>query len=173
MSERRIQQNHTSAPPPSISSLFEQAGWLPGRAVAVSTRVPSGHPARALLCSFAGLRVGVSGPGLECAASDIAFRDRDSEFDVESRWSPCLGSQLICVGGQHNEHGELFIDSLGRVFGASLVHDAFWLEGENVWAGIENVLLGRRSRPLLHPDQDAVMLYGQRFVRGDPGIFLP
>jgi len=173
MSERRIRQNQIRAPRPSICSLFEQAGWVRGRTVKVSARVSSGHPARAILSSFAGLRVGVAGPGLECAASDIAFRDRDSEHEFESQWSPYLRSQLICVGGQHNEHGELFIDSLGRVFGASLIHDAFWLDGENVWAGIENVLLGRRSRPLLHPDQDAVMLYGQRFARGDPGIFLP
>lgn len=163
----------TSAPPSSVCSLFKRAGWSPNRRVPVSARVPSNHPAHAILCSFAGLRVGASGPGLECAASDIAFCDEDSENAVESRWGPYLGSRLICVGNQHNEHGELFIDSLGRVFGASLIHEAFWFEGEDVWAGVENVLLGRRSRPLIHPSQDAVTLYGERYVRGDPRIFLP
>ncbi|HEY0683476.1 MAG TPA: SUKH-3 domain-containing protein [Steroidobacter sp.] len=164
-------QDKTASPPLSIRSLFERAGWSPARQVQVSARVPIGHPARAILCSFTGLRVGESGPGVDCAASDIAFRDEDSEFETE--WSPHLGSQLICVGGLHNEHGELFIDSRGRVFGASLIHDAFWFEGADVWTGIEGALLGRRSRPVLHPTQDAVTLYGERYARGDPRIYLP
>lgn len=166
-------QDSVGVPPFSLRALFEQAGWFPGRQVRISARAPKGHPARDILSSFAGLSVGTSGAGLECAKSDIAFRDQDSEIDVEAQWSSHLGSQLICVGGQHHEHGELFIDSRGRVFGASLIHEAFWLDGETVWDGIENVLRGRRSRPVLHPSQDMVTLYGENYTRGDPRIFLP
>lgn len=160
-------------PPSSVRSLFEQAGWFPGRRVRISARVPSDHSARAVLSSFAGLRVGKSGPGLECSASDILFGDRDSEIDVEARWGSCLGVQLICVGAHHNEHGETFIDSRGRVFGASLMHDAFWFAGDSVWSGIESVLRGRRSRPVLHPSQDRVTMYGENYERGDPRLILP
>lgn len=166
-------QDRPASPPLSVRSLFERAGWSPARRVPISMRIPNGHPARAILCSFFGLKVGVSGPGLECAASDIAFRDEDSEDGTEARWHPHLGSQLICVGCFHNEHGELFIDARGRVFGASLIHDAFSFEGENVWTGIEGVLLGRRSRPLLHPSQDSVKLYGQRYTRDNPQVYWP
>jgi hypothetical protein len=160
-----------AVPPPSLLTLFEQAGWLPGRQVPVSSRVPGNHPAHAILSSFAGLRVGAAGEGLECASSDIAFCDEDSETSAETRWGQYLGSQLICVGYQHNEHGVVFIDSLGRVFGESLIHEAFWFDGEGIWTGIENVLRGRRSRPLLSPGQDAVSLYGDHYKRGDRRIF--
>lgn len=160
-------------PPPAICSLFEHAGWLLGRQVPVSSRVPSNHPAHKVLSSFSGLRVGSTDGGLECAAGDIQFRDEDSQIAVETRWSRYLSSQLIFVGYQHNEHGTLFIDSRGRVFGESLIHEAFWLDGEDVWTGIENVLLGRRSRPVLYPSQNSVSLYGELYTRGDPRIFSP
>jgi hypothetical protein len=160
-------------PPPSLCSLFEQAGWLPDRRVSVASRVPSNHPAQAVLSAFSGLRVGSSGAGLECAASDIEFRNEDSQIASEERWSLYLRSQLIFVGYQHNEHGALFIDSRGRVFGESLVHEAFWLDGEDVWTGFENVLLRRRSRPILHPSQSSVSLYGDIYTPGDPRIFSP
>ncbi len=162
-----------AVPPPSLCSLFEQAGWLPERQVPVSSRVPSNHPALAILSAFASLKVGSTGAGLECAASDIEFQDEDSHTASEERWGQYLGSQLIFVGYQHNGHGALFIDSRGRVFGESLIHEAFWLDGEDVWIGVENVLLGRRSRPILYPSQSSVSLYGELYTRGDPRIFLP
>jgi hypothetical protein len=162
-----------AVPPPSLCSLFEQAGWLPGRHVPVSSRVPGNHPAQAVLASFSGLTVGSSSAGIECAASDIEFRDEGSQITAEARWGQYLNSQLIFVGYQHNEHGALFIDSRGRVFGESLIHEAFWLDGEDVWTRKENVLLGRRSRPILHPSQNSVSLYGEIYTRGDPRIFLP
>jgi hypothetical protein len=117
--------------------------------------------------------VGSTGEGLECATSDIEFRDEDSQIAVETRWGQYLSSQLIFVGYQHYEHCTLLIDSRGRVFGGSLIHEAFWLDGEDVWTGIENVLLGRRSRPVLDAYQNAVSLYGEIYTRGDPRIFLP
>ncbi|WP_157994266.1 SUKH-3 domain-containing protein [Peristeroidobacter agariperforans] len=162
-----------AAPPATICSMFEQAGWVPDRQMPVSSRVPNNHPAYAVLSSFSGLRVGSTEGGIECAASDIEFRDEESQMAVETRWSRYLNSQIIFVGYQHNEHGTLFIDSRGHVYGASLIHEAFWLDGEDVWSGIENVLLGRRSRPVLHPTQSSVTLYGELYVRGDPRIFSP
>ena len=160
-------------PPPFLCSLFEQAGWFLGRNVPVSPRVPRNHPAHAILSSFSGLKVGSTVDGLECGAGDIVFCDEDSDTASETRWGQYLASQLICVGYQHNEHGILFIDSRGRVFGESLVHEAFWIDGETIWAGIENILLGRRSRPLLYSGQDSVTLYGDEYRHGDPRIFSP
>jgi hypothetical protein len=117
--------------------------------------------------------VGSTDGGLECAASDIQFQDEGSQTHAEARWGRYLNSQLMFVGYQHNEHGTLFIDARGRVFGESLIHEAFWLDGEDVWTGIENVLIGRRSRPVLAPGKKSVSLYGQLYTRGDPCIFQP
>ena len=160
-----------TSPPTSVRKLFTHAGWSPARHVEVTARVPRGHPAEAVLAAFGGLRVGKVGAGIECGASDIAFRDADSEFGTEDRWGVCLNTRLVCVGSVHNEHGEMFIDSRGRVFGASLMHDAFYLHGLDFWTAIENVLLGRRDKPLLHPTQEEVTLYGERYSRGDPRLF--
>ena len=158
-------------PSSSVRDLFVRAGWQPTRRVPVSARVPRGHPAEAVLAAFGGLCVGETGPGIECAASDIVFRDADSEMETEDRWGVCLRTRLVCIGAEHNEHSALFIDNSGRVFGASLIHDAFYLNGLDFWTGVENALLGRRSQPLLHPTQQFVTLYGERYEAGDPRLF--
>ncbi|MCA9232838.1 MAG: SUKH-3 domain-containing protein [Xanthomonadales bacterium] len=158
-------------PPASIRELLRRAGWSSDRQVPVSARVPCEHPAQAVLASLGGLRVGSVGPGQECGAGDIAFRDADSELGVEDEWASCLSTRLICIGGEHNEHGELFIDSKGRVFGASVIHEVFYLHGLSFWPAIENVLLGRRAKPLIHPTQEHVTLYGERYDHGDPRLF--
>jgi hypothetical protein len=36
---------------------------------------------------------------------------------------------------------------------------------------VERLLLGRKVRPMLRPDQHQVELYGETFTRGHPAIF--
>jgi hypothetical protein len=49
--------------PKSVSPLFIEAGWYPGRRVVVSAAIPVNHRAAALLAEFGGLTVGRTGDG--------------------------------------------------------------------------------------------------------------
>jgi hypothetical protein len=75
------------------------------------------------------------------------------------------------VAEVHNRHGWLIIDEAGRCFGASKIHDAFYFEGQTFGEAVERLLLGRKARPMLRPDQHQVELYGATFNRGHPAIF--
>ena len=154
----------------AVRSTFEAAGWHPSRRVAVSDRVPETHPAYEILEEMGGLLVGRVGPGEECAQSDIAFEFCEDQ-EYQQAWSLLLGSMLIGIAEVHNHHGWLFIDERGRCFGASQVHDAFYFGGQTFGEAVEGLLLGRRARPMLRPNQSTIELYGETFKRGHPAIF--
>jgi hypothetical protein len=116
---------------------------------------------------------GPCGPGVECAAGDISFRTSPPDDDDEeiAGWQQRLGSTLISVADVHHGHGELFVDSAGRCFGRSYVHDAFTFEGDSIAQAIENILLGIRARPLFRPDQTSVTLYGIDYAADDASVY--
>jgi len=157
--------------PSEVRHLFVAAGWRPARDVSVDDRVPEHHPAHDVLQEMGGLHVGQAGCGIECASSDLIFQFCDVAPEIVSTWSELLGSKLIEIAEVHNRHGLLLMDEAGRCFGASLIHDAFYFEGQNFDEALTRLLLGRRSRPMLKPDQQQVDLYGETFVRGHPAIF--
>lgn len=151
--------------------LLRDAGWFPARTV--STRAPEGHPAEPILAALSGLRVGQTGTGETCARSDIAFFLLALEPDDEAihEWARLLGTVLVGIGEVHNAHGELWIASDGRCFGRSLVHKAFYFEGADIAEAIDGLVRGRRARPLIHPDEESVTLYGDRYTRDHPDIY--
>jgi hypothetical protein len=156
----------------SVRPLFLAAGWQSGRGVCVDGRVPPFHPAYRVLQEVGGLRVGRSGlGGVECARSDLEFRFCEVDQDIVSTWNELLRSQLIGAAEVHNRHGWLLVDEAGRCFGASQIHDAFYFEGQTFGEAVERLLLGRKARPMLRPDQHHVDLYGVTFARGNPAIF--
>jgi hypothetical protein len=157
--------------PSEVRQLFVAAGWRPARRVSVDGRVPEDHPAHDVLQELGGLHVGQAGYGIECASSDLIFQFCDVAPDIVSTWSELLGSKLIEVAEVHHRHGLLVMDEAGRCFGASLIHDAFYFEGRNFGEALKRLLLGRKSRPMLRPDQHQVDLYGETFARGHPAIF--
>jgi hypothetical protein len=112
-----------------------------------------------------GLHVGQAGHGIECASSDLIFQFCNVAPDIVSTWSELLGSNLIEIAEVHNRHGLLLMDEAGRCFGASLIHDAFYFEGHNFGDALKRLLLGRKARPMLRPDQHQVDLYGETFAR--------
>ena len=119
-----------------------------------------------------GLHVGRSElGGIECARSDLEFRFCEAGHDILSTWSELLQSPLIEVAEVHSRHGWLIVDEAGRCFGASQVHDAFYFEGQTFGEAVELLLLGRKARPMLRPDQHQLDLYGATFARGHPAIF--
>jgi hypothetical protein len=36
---------------------------------------------------------------------------------------------------------------------------------------MERLLLGRRSQPMLRPDQQSVVMYGEEFTADHPGVY--
>jgi hypothetical protein len=155
-------------PPPRVRHRFVDAGWFPGRAVSVPPSVPSDHPAWVVLAAVGGLSVGACGAGEECATSDLRFSALEPDPAVTEVWGPLLGTQLVGIAEVHHAHGELYIDTAGRCFGSSCIHDAFYFEGESFAEAVERLLLGRRSRPMLRPDRVAATLYGIRLTDESP-----
>ena len=157
--------------PVGVRPLFVAAGWQSGRRVRVDGRVPQLHPVYNVLQEVGGLHVGRSElGGIECARSDLEFCFCDADHDILSTWSELLRSRLIEVAEVHNRHGWLIVDEAGRYFGASKIHDAFYFEGQTFGEAMERLLLGRKARPMLRPDQHEVDLYGATFARGHPAI---
>jgi hypothetical protein len=166
-----VLMNWMNEVPESVRSLFVVAGWRPGRTVAVSPPLRADHPAAAILAEFGGLTVGQTDAGEECAKSDVAFRRLPPDDPILDVWGKLLCTQLVGIADVHHAHAELYVDSSGRCFTASIVDDGFYFEGASFGAAIERVLLGRRSRPMLRPDQDTVRHYGEKIRTDDPRVY--
>jgi len=161
--------------PFDLFSFFKSAGWYPGRAVdlppGLGQQLPEGHPAFRILSEFGGLTVGKVGRGQQCASSDVAFGFVDAaDYQIEI-WNDLLGTILVGIAEVHHAHGELYVDTAGRCFGVSLMHDAFYFEGESFGDAMRGLLLGRRSRPMLRPDQETVTLYGIDYDVNSPELY--
>jgi hypothetical protein len=158
--------------PESVRPRFVAAGWYPGRRVPVSTEVPADHPAADILAAFGGLAVRPDhGEGEECAPDDLVFRELRPVELITEVWASLLGTCLVGIAAVHRGHGELYIAVDGRCFGRSCVHDAFYFEGGSFAEAVERAMFGRRSRPLLRPDQESVTLYGIRFTADSPEVY--
>jgi hypothetical protein len=158
--------------PEDVRPHFLAAGWHPGRRVPVSTAVPPDHPAADILGTFGGLTVTPDREaGEECAPDDLAFQELAPDESIVEVWGSLLRTQLVGVAEMHRGHGELYVAADGRCFGRSLMHDAFYFEGATFAEAVGRALFGRRSRPLLRPDQSSVMLYGIRFNADSQQVF--
>ncbi len=151
--------------PDSVRKLFLEAGW-PVAKVSVDQSVPAGHPAAAVLEQFGGLRVGSCDGGEECASSDIEFGYADDyrRDAIVLEWQRLLSTTLVNIGEVHHSHGALFTDDSGACYGMSFMHDTFWFEGSSFGEAVERILLGRKSKAMLRPDQVSVSLYGERIT---------
>ena len=159
-------------PPLRVRHLFERAGWTFGRCVAVPHDVPAAHPAREILASFSGLTVTPDEVrGEECARADLAFSYYPDRSKSAPAWESLLRTRLVSIADVHHGHGELYVAADGRCFGASLVHDAFYFEGASISEAVERNLLGRRSRPMLRPEQSEIHLYGITYTRASPELY--
>jgi hypothetical protein len=155
----------------SVRPLFVAAGWHPGRTIALAPDVSVDHPAAAILTEFGGLHVGQSGTGEECAKGDVVFKHLHQGEYVLDVWGKLLSTDLVGIAEVHNRHAELYIDRSDRFFCYSNVDDGFRFEGSSFGEAIERVLLGRRSRPMLRPDQRTVWHYGEEISADDPRVY--
>lgn len=149
--------------PPTVRSLFVAAGWRPGRQVVVPPEVPVDHPAAAILSEFGSLKV--------VGKSDVAFGHYGSVPSEIELWSELLSSPLACIAETSRAHEELYVDGLGRHFGISIIHDAFWFAGQTFGEAMERLLLSRRPQPMLRPGQDTIMWYGETITADHPSIY--
>jgi hypothetical protein len=124
-----------------------------------------------VLSQFGGLAVGRCEAGEQCATSDLRFHPVGPTDPDIRIWNALLGTTLIGVAEVHHGHGELYVDSSGRYYGLSNIHDAFYFEGSAFGEAVEGLLLGRRARPMLRPDQESVTLYGIEFTAEHPEIY--
>jgi SUKH-3 immunity protein of toxin-antitoxin system len=136
----------------------------------VSAMVPSNHPASAILTEFGDLTIVDEGPGQECATSALAFKFVEPDSSI-ARWADLLRDRLIGIADVANGHAELYVDSSGRYFVASVEHDAFSFAGASFAETTERLLRGRRSQPMLRPDQADVVLYGEVFTADDTRVY--
>jgi hypothetical protein len=158
--------------PETIRQQFLDAGWHPGRSVAVSDSVPADHPARDVLAAFGGLTILESDPDPDWPPiEELVFRELRPSPDVTAIWGPLLRTRLIGIAVVHDAHGELYIASDGKCFGFSNIHPAFYFRGASFAEAIEGMLLGRRARPMLLPGQQSVTLYGERFTADSPEVY--
>jgi hypothetical protein len=134
-------------PPSSVMRLFEQAGWAPGRSVGVDAAaladLPHNQHAFVVLSSFGGLRVGISGAGRDCAASDIEFFTAPSKWDVElvEKWRGLTGP-LTPIASAQNEHMEVFLDQQGRCYVHTNPDGKLYFVAETFSEAAELLLLG-------------------------------
>jgi len=66
---------------------------------------------------------------------------------------------------------EIYVDSSGRWFEASLVDDSFCFLGSSFNEAMERLLLGRRYRPIFRPDQDKLSMYGEILTVDHPTVY--
>jgi hypothetical protein len=157
--------------PESVLPYFVAAGWHPGRRVPVSSAVPIEHPAAEILAEFGGLKLEPPAEGEECGRDALTFRELFPDESIVRVWADLLGTTLVGIADLCHGHGELYAAADGRCFGRSNMHDAFWFKGDSFSEAVERSLLGRRSRPLLRPDQASVRLYGIRFTAERPEVY--
>lgn len=125
-----------------------------------------------MLREFDGLRVGEMGDGVEVARSDIRFSSAlETDEGVRDEWERLLRTKLVWIAEVQNAHSSLIMAESGECYGCSLVHDAFYFSGRTFGEATERILLGKRRRPMLRPDQNDVLLYGKTYYRGDPEVF--
>ena len=69
-----------------------------------------------------------------------------------------------------HSHGELYVDGSGRYFTGDIGENVCFA-GASFGEAMERLLLGQRVQPMLRPDQDAVMVYGEMFTADHPSVY--
>jgi hypothetical protein len=162
-------------PPEAVRQSFLDAGWFLGRSVPVAASVPRDHPAWAVLAVFGGLTILEREPEPDPnwpPKEELVFRALYPCPPVTDVWGGLLGSRLVGIADVHNAHAELYLAADGRCFESHCIgHPAFYYRGASLADAVEGLLLGRRARPMLKPDQESVSLYGEQFTADSPGLY--
>ncbi len=155
--------------PNDLRDALRRAGWFEGRRVTVHTSVSVDHPAYAVLAELGDLIF----PNPSPSVTSIAFRyDKDAK-EWMAAWEAALAMDLVSIAEQDDGHAALYLTDRGHMIGCSLVHPACFLVGQTFGKALQAIWSGERARPMLLPDEEEVILYGNRFRRGDPVVIGP
>jgi hypothetical protein len=131
--------------PAIIRPIFERAGWYPERQVEPSipqVDSPAYRIGRQILANLEGLHVGKSGPGHECAASDIKF-DPAEAAECLTEFFGIFDHSLCPLATYHNSHGVLYVSGDGALYHGDLVGDSgLSVISGSFFDGIGRILLG-------------------------------
>ena len=149
---------------PDVADWLLRHDWHADRSVDVPEWVPAMHPAHSILKSFGGLSLlSYSDEFPDDPIAEIDFGILSPDDTTAANWSRLLGSTLIGIGVGHNQHENVYSDAEGKIYGRSLMHDAFYLLGPSLLACLHNLLTRTRAKPMLRPDQNSIRLYGRTF----------
>ena len=156
----------------NVTEWLRKQNWHGHRRIEVPAGIPSGHPAESILASFGGLSL--LRPDDEFPDDpivEIEFQSLPPHDKVVKTWSNLLRSTVVGIGYGHSQHEKVYVDSRGRMYADSLMHDAFYLHGISLADCLHNLLIGARAKPMLRPDQPSVRLYGKLFTKNSPEVF--
>jgi hypothetical protein len=133
--------------------LLAAAGWHAGRRMTTlvsqwRSRLSAFHMSAAAenaLEEFGGICVQSAGPGLECAwgSFDLNPELAFGEEDRFAGFAPLAGGDLFPLGEVDAGHAFLGIDPVSRVY---LIGDRIALEGNNIRAALDAILVGRMPK---------------------------
>lgn len=104
------------------TALLRKAGWFDGRNMSGKIILPNefqiSDVALKVLNEFGNLKVGETGPGIDCAKTIVDFNPTLAMGEAErfGEWSIEINSYLYPLGEVDNGHMYLAIDDRGRVF---------------------------------------------------------
>ncbi|WP_445354794.1 SUKH-3 domain-containing protein [Microbulbifer sp. EKSA008] len=104
-----------------LNKLFVDAGWYEGRDIELEDLrdIDTGSHSAAvkILKEYGGLSVGETGPGRECAASDIEFytRPRYEADGMCEEWEGKVG-HLVAIASAHHQHIMVLVDSQSNLY---------------------------------------------------------
>lgn len=131
---------------------------------AIPAWVPLDHPARAVLAKSA---------GTHCGRFFCCLLQPDECSSYVPLWEAILRTRLIGIGEFGGGYMLLFLASDGRCFSEDIVAgDVFYYDADSL-AHFQSMKPDQRSRPMLRPDQDSVVSWGETFTRDSPEVYDP
>lgn len=134
-----------------IARMLAECGWHAGRDVSAALKLPKDFvifpTVQRILAEFGNLKCGKRGPGIECARSTLNLDPSlaEGESDRFKPYSQLIGSKLYPLGEGDDGHYFVAVDERGRVF---LVMDFLMFVADSFEVALENLLLGRKPRPV-------------------------
>lgn len=106
--------------PKDIEEQIKNQGWFVGRQYGGVKERPKDFDifpaAETILSEFEGLRIGISGPGQECATSDINFDPSYGDGMSKEVHAESKQKRLYPIAGVHNAHQTMFVDESGNIY---------------------------------------------------------
>ncbi|MCG3134805.1 MAG: hypothetical protein HMLKMBBP_02187 [Planctomycetes bacterium] len=132
---------------PAVRRILRSAGWTDGRRIDLGPwqafPVSPFPAAQAVLTEFGGLHFGSTGPGIDCARSDVDLTPSwpNRRFTGYPDLERSIGQRLYPLGETHRANMELLIDESGRVYE---LQDDLHFVAPTFADALEIILLGKR-----------------------------